>query len=61
MDHTQIKPFDARRFLNSSEVIPCFRMVALENSVHESGDVAFQRNQVIYRKPHWAPVDKFII
>ena len=53
IDHTQIQPFDARSFLTSIHVIPCFRMVALETSVRASGDLNFQRAQKIARYPYW--------
>jgi predicted GIY-YIG superfamily endonuclease len=53
IDHTQIQPFDARPFLTSIHVIPCFRMVALETSVRAGGDLTFFRIQQIARFPYW--------
>ena len=49
MDHTQIQPINARPFLTSTHIIPCFKMVALETSVRASGDIDFQRIQTIAR------------
>ena len=49
LDHLQIQPFDARPFLTSTMVIPCFQMVALETSVRASNDPKHQRIQQISR------------
>lgn len=53
MDHTQIKPFDGRPFLTSSQVIPCYRSVELTTSVRAAADARFSRAQAIARLPHW--------
>lgn len=51
-DHTQIQPIGGRPFLTSSQIIPCFRTIALEHSVRASQDLDFKRVQEIARLPH---------
>ena len=52
LDHTQIQAIDSRPFLTSSNLIPCFKMVALENSVRAAEDHHFFRIQQIARYHH---------
>lgn len=52
MDHTQIQPVKGRPFLTSCNVLPCFKMVELQESVRASGDMTFQRIQQIARYSH---------
>ena len=33
MDHSQIQPIRGRPFLTSCHIVPCFKMVPLENSI----------------------------
>ena len=49
MDHTQIQPVEGRTVFNSSHMIPCFKMVTLENSVRAINYTNFQRIQKIAR------------
>ena len=52
MDHTQIQPIGGRPFLTSSNIVSCFKMVALEHSVRAHHDLIFQKIQKISRYPH---------
>ena len=52
MDHTQIQPILGRPFLTSFHIIPCFKIVSLENTVWAYDDDAFQRIQKVGRLNH---------
>ena len=52
MDHKQIQPILGRPFLASFHIIPCFKIVSLENSVRAYDDDAFQRIQKVGRLNH---------
>ena len=39
MDHTQLQPINGRPFLLSTHVVTCFKMVKLQSSVRDAGDV----------------------
>ena len=66
IDHSQIQPIDGRPFLTSCHVIPCFRMVSLEQSVRAANDMPYRRIQQIARctpkkfteEPHL--IDEFV-
>lgn len=49
LDHTQIQSIDSRPFLTSSNLIPCFKMVALKLSVRAAADPFHFRIQQIAR------------
>ena len=49
IDHTQIQPVEGRPFLTSSHMVPCFKMVALEESVRAASDSRLKRLQQIAR------------
>ena len=52
LDHTQIQAIESRPFLTSTNVIPCFLMIALNHSVRASDDANFFRIQQIARYHH---------
>ena len=66
LDHTQIQSLHSRPFLTSSNLIPCFKMIALRNSVRAANDPIFYRIQEIARydhnklKNHPELIDEFI-
>ena len=45
IDHTQIQPVEGRPFLTSSHMVPCFKTVALEESVRAASDLRLKRLQ----------------
>ena len=49
MDHLQTSPVKERPLLTSSQIIPCFQMLALKFSVRAADDVNFRRIQEIAR------------
>ena len=49
MDHTQIQPIGGKSSLTSCQVISCFKMVPLENSVYASDNAPFRRIQEVER------------
>lgn len=65
LDHTQIQPWEGRPFLTSPQILPCFKMVKLSNSVR-TNNAANQRMQQIARmnykelQDHPEYIDEFI-
>ena len=49
MDHAQIQPVEGRSVSTSSHVIPCFNMVALNDSVQAINNTNFKHIQKIAR------------
>ena len=41
LDHTQIQSFDGRPFLTSSNIIPTFKMIAIQHLVRVADDPSF--------------------
>ena len=58
MDHLQTQPIKERPLLISSQVIPCFQMVALKFSVRAANDENFRRVQQIARMKHSELIDE---
>lgn len=54
MDHSQLQPIKGRPFLTSPNVIPCYTMVSLKNSVRAHNDPNFYRLQQITRMKYSA-------
>ena len=52
MDHLQTTPIKERPLLVSSQIIPCFQMIALKFSVRAADDPLFRRIQEIARMTH---------
>jgi predicted GIY-YIG superfamily endonuclease len=49
MDHLQIQPINGRPFLTANSIIPCFKMVALRNTVRATGDLYVELQSLVRR------------